>query len=74
MMKVTTLACLFVSTDGKLAIHLLEPPLPAEYQIPSVPPGMAHAARALGIAPEVRMFKRTAGGPLALYEEVESGL
>jgi hypothetical protein len=70
MMKVTTLACLFVSADGKLAIHLLEPPLPPEYQLPTIPAGMAHAARALGLGPEIRTFKRTAGGPLALYEEI----
>jgi hypothetical protein len=72
MMKVTTLACLFVSADGKLAIHLLEPPLPPEYHLATaVPPGMTHATRALGLAPEVRTFKRTAGGPLAMYEEVQ---
>lgn len=70
MMKVTTLACLFVSADGKLAIHLLEPPLPSKYQLPSVPAGMMHAAQALGVAPEIRTFKRTAGGPLAMYEEI----
>jgi hypothetical protein len=70
MMKVTTLACLFVSADGKLAIHLLEPPLPPEYQMARVPAGMVHAVRALGLAPDIRTFKRTAGGPLAMYEEI----
>lgn len=70
MMKVTTLACLFVSADGSLAIHLLEPPLPPEYQLTTVPPGMMHATRALGLAPEIRTFRRTAGGPLAMYEEI----
>jgi hypothetical protein len=70
MMKVTTLACLFVSADGKLAIHLLEPPLPPEYQLTTVPSGLSPGARALDHASEIRTFKRTVGGPLAMYEEI----
>jgi hypothetical protein len=69
-MKVTTLACVFVSKDGQLSIRLVEPPLPLEYQVPSIPPGMAHAARALGLAPEIRTFKRTAADGMPMYEEI----
>lgn len=69
-MKVTTLACLFVSKDGRLAIHLLDPPLPPEYQVPAIPPGAAHAARALGLAATLRVFKRSVEGAIPVYEEV----
>ena len=66
--KVTTLTCLFLSERG-LAVQLLEPPVPEEYQIPPIPPGMLHAARVLGLANEVRVFKRIADGALPVYEE-----
>jgi len=69
-MKVTTLACLFVSKDGRLAIHLLDPPLPPEYQVPSVPPGAPNAARALGVSATIRIFKRSVEGAIPVYEEV----
>ncbi len=69
-MKVTTLACLFVGKDGGLSVQLIEPPLPAEYQIPPIPPGMQHAVRVLGLMTAVRVFKRTAEGGLPVYEEV----
>ena len=69
-MKVTTLACVFVSKDGQLSIRLVEPPLPLEYQVPTIPPGMAHAARALGLPAEIRTFKRTAADGMPMYEEV----
>jgi hypothetical protein len=69
-MKVTTLACLFVSKDGRLAIRLMEPPLPSECFVPSIPPEMARAARDLGAAPEIRAFKRAAVGTLPVYEEI----
>ena len=68
-MKVTTLTCLFVSRDGQLAIQLLEPPVPDEYQMTTVPPGMMHAARLLGLRAEVRVFKRIAEGALPVYQE-----
>jgi hypothetical protein len=69
-MKVTTLACVFVSKDGQVSIRLIEPPLPLEYQVPSVPPGMTQAARALGLTPEIRKFKRTAADGMPMYEEI----
>jgi hypothetical protein len=69
-MKVTTLTCLFVSTDGRLSIRLMNPPLPPHCEVPTIPPEMAPAARALGLGLEVRIFKRTVEGLLAVYEEV----
>jgi hypothetical protein len=69
-MRVTTLTCLFVSKDGRLSIHQLEPPAPPEFQLQPVPPGMKHAAKVLGLPSEPRVFKRTAEGSLPVYEEV----
>jgi hypothetical protein len=69
-MKATALACLFVSKDGRLSVQLVEPPLPLEQQVPSVPPGMAHAARMLGVPVEIRVFKRTVEGSVPVYEEI----
>jgi hypothetical protein len=61
---------LFVSKDGRLAIHQLEPPAPPEFQIQQVPPGMRPAAKALGLPSEPRVFKRTVEGSLPVYEEI----
>lgn len=68
-MKATTVTCLFVSKDGRLAVHLMESPVPAQHEIPAAPPGMMHACRVLGIS-GVRLFKRTVEGALPVYEEV----
>jgi hypothetical protein len=65
-----TLTCLFLSKRGELAVHLLDSPAPEEYQIPPVPPGMMHALRLLGMADQVRLFKRSADGAMPVYEEV----
>jgi hypothetical protein len=70
-MRVTTLTCLFVSKDGRLSIHQLEPPAPPKFQLQPMPSGMKHAAKVLGLLPfEPRVFKRTAEGSLPVYEEV----
>lgn len=68
-MKVTTLACLFVS-DGGIAVQLIAPPLPEEFHIPQIPAGMMHAVRVLGLLPPVRVFKLTAHDALPVYEEI----
>jgi len=68
--KVNTLACLFISTGGGLAVRLIVPPLPEEYQTPEVPQGMLHAVRLLGLSDRVRTFKRTVEGAVPVYEEV----
>jgi hypothetical protein len=68
-MKATTVTCLFVSKDGRLAVHLMDAPVPAQHEIPAAPPGMMHACRVLGIA-GVRIFKRTVEGALPVYEEI----
>jgi hypothetical protein len=69
-MRVTTLTCLFVSKDGRLSIHQLEPPAPAEFQLQPIPPGMKHAAKVLRLPSEPRTFKRTVEGSLPVYEEI----
>ena len=39
--KVTTLACLFLSKHNHLAVQAeIEPPVPAEYQVPAIPLGL----------------------------------
>jgi hypothetical protein len=68
-MKLVAQTCLFVSKDGRLAIHLMEPPLPATFKTPTIPPGMVHAARVLGLQVAERAFTRTAEGGLPVYEE-----
>jgi hypothetical protein len=68
--KVKTLACLFFSKSGDLAVRLIEPPVPEEYKTPEVPPGMLHAVRVLGLSHQVRVFKRTAEGKIPVYQEV----
>jgi hypothetical protein len=69
--KVTTLTCLFLSKSGDhLSIQLIEPPVPEEYHIPAIPPGMLHAVRVLGLADKVRVFKRIADGALPVYQEL----
>jgi hypothetical protein len=68
--KVKTLACLFVSKGGDLAVRLIEPPVPEEYQTPQIPPGMLHAVRVLGMSDRIRAFKRTAADGIPVYEEV----
>jgi hypothetical protein len=68
-MKVTTLACLFVSNDGRISIRLLDTPAPPQHEFPSVPPGMMHACQVLGL-PARRVFKRTVDGALPVYEEI----
>jgi len=65
-----TLACLFLSKEGALAVHLLDRPVPEKYHIPAVPPGMMHALRVLGMANEVRVFKRIVSGTLPVYQEL----
>lgn len=69
--KVKTRACLFISKGGDLAVRLIEPPFPEEYQTPEVPPGMLHAVRLLGLSDQIRIFKRTVEGALPVYEEVQ---
>ncbi|MGH9346333.1 MAG: hypothetical protein ACRD26_03610 [Vicinamibacterales bacterium] len=70
-MKVTTVACLFVSKDGRLSIHLMEPPVPSECRVPAVHPGTAlHDTGGLSLVPAMRAFKRTVDGALPVYEEV----
>jgi hypothetical protein len=69
-MKVTTLACLVISKDGAIAVHLIEPPVPAEFRIGEVPRGLRHAAKLAGLPVDGRLFKRTAEGTLPVYEEV----
>jgi hypothetical protein len=68
--KVTTLACLFLSKGGHLSVQLIEPPVPEEFQTPAIPLGMLHAVRLLGMADQIRVFKRIAEGTLPVYEEV----
>ncbi len=68
--KVNTLACLFISNRGDLAVRLMVPPLPEEYQTPEVPPGMLHAVRLLGLSDRVRTFKRIVEGAVPVYEEL----
>ena len=68
--KVTTLACLFFSKSGDLAVQLIEPPVPEEFQTPEVPAGMLHAVRVLGLSDRVRVFKRTVEDGIPVYEEV----
>lgn len=68
--KVTTLACLFLSKRGHLAVQLIEPPVPEEVQTPAVPAGMLHAVRVLGMSESIRVFKRIAEGALPVYQEV----
>jgi len=68
--KVTTLTCLFLSKRGELAIQLIEPPVPEEYEIPKIPRGMLHAVRVLGLADRIRVFKRIAEGALPVYQEL----
>jgi hypothetical protein len=65
-MKVTTLTCLFVSKDGRLAVRLMDAPVPSQHEIPVQ---RVHACRILGPA-GVRLFKRTVEGALPVYEEV----
>ncbi len=69
-MKVTTLACLVISKEGAIAVHLLEPPVPPELRIGEVSPGLRHAASLVGLQVDGRLFKRTAEGTLPVYEEV----
>jgi hypothetical protein len=69
-MKVTTLACLLISKEGAIAVHLLEPPVPAEFRIGEAPPGLKHAAKLVGLQANGRLFKRTAEGAIPVYEEV----
>jgi hypothetical protein len=61
---------LFFSKRGALAVHLLDSPVPEEYQIPTVPPGMMHALRLLGMTDQVRVFKRVASGAMPVYQEI----
>ncbi len=68
--KVKTLACLFFSKRGELAVRLIEPPVPEEYKTPEVPPGMLHAVRVLGLSENIRVFKRTVEGAIPVYQEV----
>ena len=68
--KVTTLTCLFLSKRGDLAVQLIEPPVPEEYEIPQIPRGMLHAVRVLGLADRIRVFRRIAEGALPVYQEV----
>jgi hypothetical protein len=68
--KVKTLACLFFSKSGDLAVHLIEPPVPEEFQTPELPPGMLHAVHVLGLSDRVRVFKRTVEDGIPVYEEV----
>jgi hypothetical protein len=68
-MKLAARTCLMVSKDGRLAIQLIEPPLPATFKTPTIPPGMEHAVRVLGLQAAVRAFTRTAEGELPVYEE-----
>ena len=68
--KVTTLACLFLSKQDQLAVRLIEPPVPEEYQVPSIPPGFVHAVRVLGMTDQIRTFKRVVEGVLPVYEEI----
>ena len=42
-MKATTVTCLFVSKDGRLAVHLMESPVP-------VPGGQLHVTASFGVA------------------------
>jgi hypothetical protein len=65
-----TLACLFLSKHGALAVHLVDRPVPEKYHIPAVPPGMMHALRVLGMTDQVRVFKRIASGQLPVYQEL----
>jgi hypothetical protein len=69
-MKVTTLACLIVGKNGGLAVELLEPPVPTEFRIAVVPPGVEDAARPLGPQHAERVFRRTAEGAVPVYEEI----
>ena len=69
-MNVATMACVFVSKEMELSIRLIESPLPLEYQVSSIPPGMAHAARALGLPAEICIFKHIAGDGAPVYEEL----
>jgi hypothetical protein len=65
----STQTCLFVSRAGYLSVKFLEKPVPESWDIEIVPPGMAHAARLLGIPP-MRTFKRTTSdGPVPVFEE-----
>ena len=68
--KVKTLACLFFSKGGDLAVRLIEPPVPEEYQTPQIPPGMLHVVRVLGMTDRIRSFKRTVEDGIPVYEEV----
>ena len=68
--RVKTLACLFFSKSGDLAVRLIEPPVPEELQTPEVPPGMLHAVRLLGLSDRIRVFKRIAEGAVPVYQEI----
>ena len=50
---VNTMACLCLSKRGELAVRLIEPPVPEEFQTPEVPPGMLHAVRLLGLSDQI---------------------
>jgi len=67
--RVNTLACLCLSKSGELAVRLIEPPVPEEFQTPEVPPGMLHAVRLLGLSDQIRVFRRIAEDGLPLYQE-----
>jgi hypothetical protein len=67
-MKASPVTCLFVSRDGRLAVRLLDEPIPEQHQ--DIPPGMQHAIMALGMWPVVRTFKRTVDGKIPVFEEV----
>jgi len=67
--RVNTLACLCLSKRGELAVRLMEPPVPEEFQTPEVPPGMLHAVRLLGLSDQIRVFRRIAEDGLPLYQE-----
>jgi hypothetical protein len=68
--KVKTLACLFFSKSGGLAVQLIEPPVPEEFQTPELPAGVLHAERVFGFSDRVRVFKRTVEDGIPVYEEV----
>jgi len=69
IMRRTTATCLFMSKDGRMAVQLLDHPLPEQHEMLAAPSGMVHACRLLGIPP-VRTFRRTTEGSCPIYEEV----
>jgi hypothetical protein len=68
-MKVTAITCLFVAKDGAIAVRSIEPPLAERYEEPPVPPGMRHAVKVLGLLATIRIYKKTVGGAMPVYEE-----